>query len=413
MLKQLYLVAVTSRLITIGLAILTYYFTGSYDSSAEIQLETTSKHVLNVFLRWDALYFLHIAEHGYIYEQETAFFPVLPLLSRALTHSVFLPLRQILGTKYTLLLSGVTIANVSFVLAAGALYKLTLALLPGNKRLAYMSSIAFCLSPPAMFMSSFYTESLFAFLTFTGMTYIAQKKYFTAALLWGITSAIRSNAIIYSGFFYYDLIWTRLIKRQHITTGILKSILYTLTVCSGFVFFQYLGYQRFCSLDRQWCTEKIPLLYSFVQKEYWGNGFLAYYEMKQIPNFLLAAPIIALSVLGLKEYVKSNPSRFLSIGLMSGQKSTTVEDQSYTSPKLSVYMYLWVFLLLYVVTSMHIQVIIRFFTSLPPLYWFVGDVWIKAFKEKRSVVFANIILGYFVFYGLTGIVLFSSFLPPA
>lgn len=65
-----------------------------------------------------------------------------------------------------------------------------------------------------MFMSSFYTESLFAFLTFTGMRYIAQKKYFNAALLWGITSAIRSNAIIYSGFFFYDLIWVPLIKRQ-------------------------------------------------------------------------------------------------------------------------------------------------------------------------------------------------------
>lgn len=36
---------------------------------------------------------------------------------------VFLPLQSILGIKYTLLLSGVTIANASFVLAAGALYK--------------------------------------------------------------------------------------------------------------------------------------------------------------------------------------------------------------------------------------------------------------------------------------------------
>lgn len=71
-----------------------------------------------------------------------------------------------------------------------------------------------------MFMSSFYTESIFALLSFTGMIYIAQKKYLNAALLWGITSGIRSNAIIYSGFFYYDLIWTRLIKRQVRITGI-------------------------------------------------------------------------------------------------------------------------------------------------------------------------------------------------
>jgi phosphatidylinositol glycan class V len=82
MLADVYKIAAGSRLVTIAFAIITYLYTGSYDSSAEIQLETPS--ILTVFLRWDALYFLHIAEKGYIYEQETAFFPVMPLLSRLL-----------------------------------------------------------------------------------------------------------------------------------------------------------------------------------------------------------------------------------------------------------------------------------------------------------------------------------------
>lgn len=87
MLKKIYTFAIASRLITTGLAICCYYFTGSYDSSAEIQLDLPRFSFLTVFLRWDALYFLHIAEHGYVFEQETAFFPVMPLLSRLLTYT--------------------------------------------------------------------------------------------------------------------------------------------------------------------------------------------------------------------------------------------------------------------------------------------------------------------------------------
>jgi hypothetical protein len=36
---------------------------------------------------------------------------------------VLLPLQQVLGERFALLLAGVIIANVSFVLAAGVLYK--------------------------------------------------------------------------------------------------------------------------------------------------------------------------------------------------------------------------------------------------------------------------------------------------
>ena len=58
---------------------------------------------------------------------------------------------------------------------------------------------------------------------------------------------------------------------------------------------------------RPWCAEGglgglLPpqlSLYGFVQREYWGIGFLAYYELKQLPNFALASPIIVLSVAGL------------------------------------------------------------------------------------------------------------------
>lgn len=129
---------------------------------------------------------------------------------------------------------------------------------------------------------------------------------------------------------------------------------------------------------------------------------------------MLAAPIIVLSIFGLKTYIQTDAYQFFSLGLISKRKPTSsLEEQSYVSSKLATHMYLWAFLLLYVVTNMHIQVIIRFFTSLPPLYWYVGDLWIKGFIEKKNTVLANVVLTYFVLYGLIGIVLFSNFLPPA
>jgi Gpi18-like mannosyltransferase len=35
-------------------------------------------------------------------------------------------------------------------------------------------------------------------------------------------------------------------------------------------------------------------LFSCVQQAYWNNGFLNYWELKQVPNFLVAVPILSL-----------------------------------------------------------------------------------------------------------------------
>jgi phosphatidylinositol glycan class V len=33
---------------------------------------------------------------------------------------------------------------------------------------------------------------------------------------------------------------------------------------------------------RPWCRGKLPSIYGFVQEQYWGVGFLKYYEAKQV-----------------------------------------------------------------------------------------------------------------------------------
>jgi phosphatidylinositol glycan class V len=83
--------AAATRITVVIIAILSKIFVDDYDSSAETILlgsstalipQTILYKIFSVFVRWDAFYFLHIAENGYIYEQENAFFPMLPMLAR-------------------------------------------------------------------------------------------------------------------------------------------------------------------------------------------------------------------------------------------------------------------------------------------------------------------------------------------
>ncbi|KAI9319934.1 GPI mannosyltransferase 2 [Dichotomocladium elegans] len=255
-------------------------------------------------------------------------------------------------------------------------------------------------------MSSMYTESPFALLSFLGMLWYVEKQYVWAALVWGLASGIRSNAIVYTGFFIYDLI----LRKPTAKSVFLACMCCSLTM-AGFGMFQYYGYRSFClgsSIEprRPWCTSMPPLLYSFVQKHYWGNGFLAYYETKQIPNFLIAMPILCLSVAGIVRYARQDWHAFVwTLGLNDQERW-----------KKSPFIYLWSALTAYSATCMHIQVIVRFFTSLPPLYWYIAQVWadgLGAASSRKCKWLAHGVLGYQVLYGLVGIVLFAAFLPPA
>lgn len=56
---------------------------------------------------------------------------------------------------------------------------------------------------------------------------------------------------------------------------------------------------------------------------YRGVGFLTYFQLKQLPNFLLASPILSLAFLSVVHYAKSRPQIFFSLGF-----DTTIEEKS-------------------------------------------------------------------------------------
>ena len=72
------------------------------------------------------------------------------------------------------------------------------------------------------------------------------------------------------------------------------------------------------------------------------------------------------------------------------------------------YIVLWAVLLMSSITTMHIQIITRAFSCMPPVYWYAAHQF-----EANEGGWTRTVTTFFVMYGLIGIVLFANFFPPA
>ena len=318
-------------------------FIDDYDTSSftgfieKTNLKTTwydwiFQRVFGGFGKWDAEYFLKISEEGYKYEQYMAFFPLYPWILR-ISALIFHPILQyfVSQQRSAILACGWLLNTAFFSLAAKSLYQLSRTIF-GRNDVALMSSLLFCFNPASVFMSSLYTESLFCCLQFTALHYLEQEKATIALLLFGLGGATRSNGIISCGFVVhrilkrfvsYELIsfkassnkWT--LKFPTVSSSfvvILKVIISSSIVLMPFTFFQFYGYSLYCTPvvkarvthHKSWCARWPPFPYSYIQKVYWNVGFLRYFELKQIPNFFLATPMIILSSCAVLTYCCSH-----------------------------------------------------------------------------------------------------------
>ena len=233
-----------------------------------------------------------------------------------------LPLRSVL------LISGWLITNLSFMVAVLLLYKLTLRL-TSDPLLSLYSCFFFSLNPASVFMCSVYTESLFACLCFGGMLAVAECRPFWGSLLFGLATAVRSNGIFTVGFLLYfhaQVCLSHAVNKscsfgQIVALSLKQLIQVTVQVAvvlSPFICFQAYSYNLLCHgnmggggpslINRpSVCDHTLPIVYSYLQKEHWGLGFLGYYQVKQIPNFILALPMVLLVMACVKAYISSLP----------------------------------------------------------------------------------------------------------
>ncbi|CAI9106780.1 OLC1v1005999C1 [Oldenlandia corymbosa var. corymbosa] len=484
--------AIASRLLLLGLILLWRSLLSPYDTSASINPPCLSvgdgddvvspnplfpgvASALEDSIVWDSVYFVRIAQCGYEYEQSYAFFPLLPICMPLLSRTVFAPLVPLIGQRAVLGLSGYVLNNVAFVFAALFLYRLSVHVLD-DPEVALRASILFCFNPASIFYSSIYSESLYALLTVSGVYYLLIGGDNVATLCFALSGAARSNGMLNAGYICF------LTMHQAYETIFLKkhSVLALQVFVSGafrclcifipFFAFQAYGYLNICRGHaeddlRPWCKGKIPLLYDYIQSHYWGVGLLRYFQVKQLPNFLLASPILSLAVCSIVHYAKMWPTVFLSLGFKSNparedmslsfsqganaelktmsslgsesssalQETPTVRRRKFLSKRWSSdknisersqnmssedHFTLPVIILPFILhlgfmaatafLVMHVQVATRFLSASPPLYWFASHIMITPAVGKR---WGYLMWGYCASYILLGSLLFSNFYP--
>ncbi|KAG6404062.1 hypothetical protein SASPL_136299 [Salvia splendens] len=488
--RRLLRYAVASRFLVVALIILWRSLLSPYDTSASINppcLSTANSSsppppvllprvgsAIERSIVWDGVYFTRIAECGYEYEQTYAFLPLLPLCVTIFSKSVFAPLVPLIGYRAVLGLSGYVINNIAFVFAAFYLYSLS-AIVMKDEEVALRAAILFCFNPASVFYSSVYSESLFAVLSIGGLYHFMNGKYNYATLWLALSGCARSNGVLNAGYICYhamkqlnEAFSSRKRSYRLIAKILLAGALRSIFIFGPFISFQAYGYLNMCmgrsvAEMRPWCKARLPLLYNYIQSRYWGVGFLRYFQVKQLPNFLLASPILSLALCSIVYYVKLWPEVFLSLGLRVSQKeskmvgsslSTEPEGQAsrsgiseYSATNLSqdsgdlklrkktvrrekmviepskdegpdrlqcdpvVILPFALHLSFMVATAffvMHVQVSTRFLSASPLIYWFASHIMGSGSIGKR---WGHFIWAYSAAYIFIGTLLFSNFYP--
>jgi phosphatidylinositol glycan class V len=273
-------------------------------------LEDFAKRLASKLVRWDALYFLSVAQRGYVFEQEWAwgwgYTNFLGGISKGwsnaseftqvsrLNATSVLPRTSSLSPLYVQAFAGVLISHVSHLLSVFMLYGLVHHLpimdRPQRRKVAVVAASLHIYSSAGLFLSAPYAESLFSLLNFSGVLIHAGipyetplEKYGPSALIrlllsgvcFGLATTCRSNGV-FSGLIYIHHVYMLLHSKVNIRTVVTVAVigLAAVTILAGMLFPQYLAYQDLCVGSsagelRPWCSRSLPSVYSWVQEHYW------------------------------------------------------------------------------------------------------------------------------------------------
>ena len=374
-------------------------------STLPTKLTTTALHP---FTTWDSAHFLTLAYEGRssvkpttkkktskeeqrIIEQRHVFFPLYPYVLRTTTYFLFQPL---FGPpdSYMFVFTGVVLNLVFFLLSTASLIKLTTLyinessfIIKDRKNTIEIVVLLYLINPANVFLTTNYSEGLFAAFTFTGFWIIEHNNQtydttlnhpghiqfyktlgsiFLSFVCFLLASFTKSTGIVTSVYVVFNTIgWiARRIDSKPVVKNYLnsqtvnfdapfvsggvgkeKSVLWVCfrvgipLIVGGLQFLACVipsiihelnGRKLFCGNDsesliyyvsnpreddiRDWCDSKTNI-YSYIQEKYWDVGLFKYYTMNNIPNFLLATPMVVLCMVGGTSWIYISWCRYFDV----------------------------------------------------------------------------------------------------
>ncbi|CAL1707970.1 unnamed protein product [Somion occarium] len=385
-----------------------------FDSSPQVVLGEDISRTVSPLLRWDAFHFGHIAKHGYVYEYEWAFFAGTPLVMRKtaqLCHLLGLFNSEDALTWPNILFSGASIACLCGT--ASTLYELTLEL-TASPSFALLSSLLSLLpSSPATLRLAPYTEPFFTYLSYKGMLSCARARWTLAAIFFTLAGVFRSNGFMLSGFLLWGMVIDPILSHRNLQImRITHSAALTALTFVPFLSHQLAAYLTFCrdnTSPAAWCSKSPPFVYSYVQSKYWNVGFLRYWTLSQLPNFLLSMPVIVLLLWASSHHIRHILIPHLHTIFYPSTLGSRpmIQSSPFLTTRLiphAVHAFIFTNILLF---ASHTQIILRLAASMPFTYWAAAYLVMEYPKAGRAWVTWSVV------WGAVSLVLWTTFLPPA
>lgn len=195
--------------------------------------------------------------------------------------------------------AGVALSHVSHLMAVLILYELTLIVYSALSQhrcaqLALLAASLHIISPAGMFLSAPYIESSFSVLNFLGFYCHARANCdlpneastredaltIIAGILFGVATTFRGNGLFSGLILVYDAIicCVMILRHRQVRSNIRRLLVTCLAgslMACIMVIPQSVAYDEYCTAEhfngdvRPWCSDWIPSIYGWVQKEYW------------------------------------------------------------------------------------------------------------------------------------------------